>query len=361
LDNTSPTIYDVAARAKVSVATVSRHINGSAKLSSATQRRVEKAVTELGFVANPMAQHLSSGRTKILGVAFPKDFMVGEHPGVERESMLYVDMLLRSIETEASNANYSILLSFISLDEDERIEQLQRILATVDGLIVLERVITPKVMKSVDFRVPLVVVASESDSLEFDTVTISNERAMAEIATHLVADHGVVTAGIITGRLRSPDAYERRDAFLEHFTALGGVVKKHDILEGDWSVESGYEAMTKRLKSKTKLPRCIIAGNDQSALGALNALNEHGIRVPDEVMLTGFDDTPMSLFMTPPLTTVRQDTFGMGVEAVRLLLDAIANPGRAKQSVMLNTELVLRDSCGCSTSKGLNLMRELAS
>jgi LacI family transcriptional regulator len=361
VDKSNPTIYDVASRAKVSVATVSRHINGTSKLSAASQRRVEKAIAELGFVANPLAQQLSSGKTKIIGVVFPKDFMIEEVPGVERESMLYVDMLLRSIETEGSKANYSILLTFASLDEKERIEQLQRIGASVDGLIALERVFTPKILKSIGLRVPLVLIASGIRSSQYDSVSISNAKAMHEIAEHLYVDHGVRTAGLITGRLSSPDSRERRDGFIERFSQLGGKVKLTDIMESDWTVRSGYVAMTERLKSKHKLPQCIVAANDQTALGAMNALVENGFNVPDDVMLTGFDDTPMSFFMTPPLTTVRQDIFGMGKEAVRLLLDAIANPGRKKQNVTLETELVVRNSCGCSTSKGLNLMRELAS
>ncbi len=361
MDTTSPTIYDVAARANVSVATVSRHINGSARLTPSTKSRVEKAISDLGFVPNSTAQRLSSGKHMIIGAAFPKDFIVGETPGIERESMLYIDTLLRSIETESSHRNYSVLLSFMPLEVNERAEALQRMAGSVDGIIALERVITPEILKAVDFRMPLVVLAAEADSTKYDSVTTANAHAMASIARHMIEGHGIKTAGFINGRLRSPDGYERRDSFLDTFRSLGGKVKAVDILDGDWSVDSGYDVMMKRLRLKSALPECFVSANDQMALGVQNALEEKGYSVPKDVFLTGFDDTPMSLFMNPPLTTVRQDTYGMGQEAVRLLVDAIANPGRPKQCVTLATELVVRNSCGCQSKEGLKLMRELAS
>jgi LacI family transcriptional regulator len=357
--NTSPTIYDVASLANVSVATISRHINGSARLDPSTQERVEKAIAELGYVPNSTAQRLSSGKSMIIGLAFLKDFVLDNVPGIERESMLFIDTVLRGIEMESSERNYSVLISFVEDEFDQRLDALQRMVGNVDGIIALESVFTPDVVSRLEQRLPLVVLAGDASSDHADTVHSANDAAMRTIAEHLITVHGVKRAGFVSGRLRSSDARARRDAFLTSFRELGGTVDEGDILDGDWSVSSGARAMLDRLERGDALPEVMVCANDQMAYGAMGVARSHGIRVPEDLKFTGFDDTPISQLMSPPLTTVRQDTFGMGREAVRLLVDAMANPQRAKKLVAQPTHFVPRESCGCGEGKGMNVLREM--
>lgn len=355
----SPTIYDVAALAQVSVATISRHINGTARLEDGTRERVEAAIAELGFVPNSSAQRLSSGKSMIVGLAFLKDFVNDNISGVERESMLFFDTVLRGIEVALSAQNYSVLISFVDDDFEHRVEALQRMVGTVDGIIALESVITPEIVTLFEKRLPIVVLAGDVSTEISDNVHSANDGAMYEIAEHLVRTHGVRTAGFLNGRLRSPDARNRRDAFSTRFRELGGTIAEHDILEGDWSVVSGEYAMRDRIATGIPLPEALVCANDQMAVGALGVAVAHGVRVPDELKFTGFDDTPMSQLVQPSLTTIRQDTFGMGKAAVGLLLDAIATPQRPKQSVAQPTTLVLRRSCGCTEGESVRTVKEL--
>ncbi len=358
--STSPTIYDVAALANVSVATISRHINGSARLDPSTKERVERAIAELGYIPNSTAQRLSSGKNMVIGLALLKDFVIDNVPGIERESMLFMDNVLRGIETVASANNYSVLISFVEDNFERRLEALQRMATTVDGIIALESVFTPDVVDRLDKRLPLVVLAGDDELDNADTVHSTNDEAMREIASHLVQAHGVTRAGLINGRLRSPDAEHRRDAFVEQFSALGGTVSEVDVLNGDWSEASGHEQMLARLAIDAPLPEAFVCANDMMAFGAITVAKEKGLQIPNDLIFTGFDDTPISALMSPPLTTVRQDTIGMGVQAVHLLLDAFANPQRAKQAVAQPTQLVTRESCGCNEGKKMNQMREMA-
>jgi len=357
----TPTIYDVATLANVSVATVSRCINGSANVEPATRARVAAAISELGFVRNATAQRLSSGKNKIIGLVFPKDFIPGDGPDVERESMLFIDTVMRGIEFEASRNDYSVLISFVDLDLEQRLEALERMLGAVDGIIALERVFTADFVSEIEYRLPVVVLAGGDTPANVDVVRSDNEGAMVAIAEHLVTQHGIQHAGFIQGRLNSPDADQRLDSFAAAFRERGGTVDDVDILRGDFTVVGGIAAMQDRMTSDVPLPEVFVSANDQMAYGAISVLQDHGREVPSDIFFTGFDDTPMSQLMTPPLTTVRQDTIGMGTAAVQLLIDAMANPKREKKLVSLPTQLVVRYSCGCSNTKGMDLVREMAS
>jgi LacI family transcriptional regulator len=357
-----PTIYDVAAKADVSVATVSRHINGTANLNDKTRKRVQKAIDALGFVPNATAQSLSTGRTRILGLVFPKDFVVPDdsNVNVERESVLFLDGVLRGIELESSENNYSVLISFVSPDQEDD-DTVRRMIGTVDGLMGLEAALSDSILDEIGDRVPMVVIAGEPESSRFHSVYADNATAMRDIATHLATEHQITEAAFVSGRLRSPDARDRRTSFFKEFSALGGRVAPYNDLSGDWSVASGIEAIRERLTLTKPLPEAIVCANDQMAFGVINELKLHGIDVPRDVVVTGFDDTPMSLLADPPMTSVRQDTMGMGRSAVRVLLAAIEDPTAATTTISLPTSLVVRNSCGCNLINVKKLVEGLAS
>jgi LacI family transcriptional regulator len=184
---------------------------------------------------------------------------------------------------------------------------------------------------------------------------------MVAIAEHLVTEHHIRDAAFMGGLKRSPDARDRRRAFLEAFEARGGKVAKYNDLEGDWAVASGVAAMKARMALKQPLPRAVVCANDQMAYGVMSVLKVAGYNVPGDVVVTGFDDTPMSLLADPPLTTVRQDTLGMGRAAVRLILESLEHPGGPSQSVALPTKPIIRNSCGCAFAYAETPEKRLAS
>ena len=195
-------------------------------------------------------------------------------------------------------------------------------------------------------RLPVVVVAGDPAEQAADVVTADNRSGSAALATHLVEVHGRRRIFHVDGPPSAPDAKERR-------LALDEVIRAHDGVElvgshsGRFSVQSGEEAGEKLLASGRALPDAIVCANDQMAIGVLQALARGGVRVPEELSVTGFDDIFPGSLLEPSLTTVHQPMRLLGERSCARLLDRIARPDLPTQVELLPTELVLRKSCGC--------------
>jgi DNA-binding LacI/PurR family transcriptional regulator len=320
---------DVARQAGVSVMTVSRVLNGFTGVAEETRRRVEAAVTALGYHANTAARVLAGGRSRTLGVL-----------AVETEQFGPSHMLF-GIEAAARDAGH--LLSFVTLSRsgNDMAATLERLRAShVQGTIVVapvRRVVEAVTRLNVDM--PLVVVGGPP-GLGAPTVTIDQFEG-ARMATRHLLDLGHRTVHHVAGPQSWIDATARMrgwsDALHAHPARRGGSVA------GDWSAARGYAAGGRLAADRSVT--AIFAANDQTALGVIRGLHDAGRRVPEDVSVVGFDDTPESGYFLPPLTTIRQDFGEVGRCGVQLLL-SLTDGTPVDRHVVVPAELVVRASTG---------------
>jgi LacI family transcriptional regulator len=339
----SITIKDVARLADVSVATVSRVLNGSAPVLEGTRDRVLAAAAELRFSPNGAARSLSMQRTLAIGVILPD--LYGE----------FFSELLRGIDQAAQRAGYSLLVSS-SHHDAHGIEAAVRVIrGRVDGLLVMApEVARGALAKALPRDVPTVLLSGRAGSDDVYTITVDNYGGAAAMTRHLLSlkHHRI---GFIAGAAHNADAQARERG---HRAAMRMAAVASDpalVVRGDFT-ETGGVTAARELMSLASPPTAIFAANDAMAVGVLAFLREAGVDVPARVAVAGFDDIPVARFLNPPLTSVRVGIAALGARGTRLLLDALASPAsRSTRTAtsrrdVLPTELVVRGSCGGSSS-----------
>jgi len=331
------TIRDVARRARVSHQTVSRVINGHASVTAETRERVLRAIRELEYVPSAVARSLSSNRTHTLGMVTTD---VSDH---------FFSEAVAGAEAEARKRGYFLIIGSIEegSEDDERTYLRLMLERRVEGLIVAVprlRLADDDLLADAAARIPTVLVASDVELPGADHVDIDNRRGGLEAAGYLVAQgHRIV--GTITGPLDWPSARARLDGYRDAVRVAGLPADRTLVEAGvDWGVDGGRRAAERLLGSAPKLT-AIFAQSDLLALGAIAALRSHGLRVPEDVSVIGFDDIPVSSIFDPPLTTVRQPMREVGALAARLVGDRAASPGRGRATHhVLRAPLVIRGS-----------------
>ena len=324
---------DVAARAGVSHQTVSRVINGHRNVAPQTRERVERAIRDLGYRPNSAARALVTGSTRTLGFVTVNINQYGPA------------QTLVGLERAARAAGYS--LSVTMLDEataEAMRDALDRFTAqSVDAVLALATYDdAAEALHQVHTPLPLVTVQS-GGALEEPAVGV-DQIAGARLATRHLLDLGHRTVHHVTGPADSKEARDRVEGWRAELTAAGAPVPV--CLHGDWTPSSGYEA-GRRLAARSRAGEEITAvfmANDQMALGLLAALHEEGLEAPRDVSVVGFDDLPESPYLTPPLTTVRQDFAELGHRAVELVLARLA--GRDLHLDPVPPVLLVRSSTG---------------
>jgi DNA-binding LacI/PurR family transcriptional regulator len=320
---------DVAKLAGVSQQTVSRVVNAREYVSGHTRERVLSAMRELNYRPNPAAQALVTGRSKTLGVISVDSIAFGPASvllGLERAAHAYGYFV--SVARLASPDRRSVL---------QALEQLQR--QNVEGILVNAG--QDGITRELDRRlidVPLVAIDDTREAVV--PVVAVDQVSGAAGATRLLLDLGHRTVSHIAGA-RDWSSARRR---IEGWRAVleSAEVPVAPPLFGDWSVRSGYELG--RLLAQDREVTAIFAANDEMALGVMRAMAEAGREVPRDVSIIGFDDVPFARYLTPPLTTVRQDFEGLGQRSVHLLMDAIHGVDDSCVQAVITTELVKRGS-----------------
>jgi LacI family transcriptional regulator len=341
------TLYDVARAAGVSTATVSRVINSSDPVRPDTRRRVLEAIEELGYVPDGSAQSLAHRRKEVIGLLA----IVSRDPetDVEREGSLFIEEVLRGLESSVSDVGWSVLISFLrDSDPGSAYQRMLRMSAKVDGLVIAEDIVGRKQLTRLATRIPIALVASDARGVHADSVGVDNRSGTASIVRHVVERHGRTRLFYIAGPAEALDAVERRAAFAEA-VARYPEVSVTGYFAGHFGTASGQLAARHLLAGpREDLPDAIVCANDQTAIGAMRDLQAAGIRVPGDIAVVGFDDMHISALLTPPLTTVRQPMRELGGQAGSLLLQRIADPALPPRAERLPTELVVRESCGCA-------------
>jgi len=342
------TIYDVARAAGVSIASVSRVLNGRRNPLPDTRERVERAVAELGFIPDGAARALSARLKEVVGVVIRRPEVTLSADGIfedEETSLQFPDLINRGIEVAAQRRDYNLLVSSVGLGHDDtrRIFGLAR---KSDGLILHDRVLDEDQVGRLGRQVPVVTLAGVPTP---GTVNVSsdNRAGMAELASHLVRDHGYRTLAYLGGHPDSPDNLARHAAFAGQVSADGARFVTGPAWQGNYTAAGGARVIENLLASGDSLPQAIACANDQTALGVVYALVRHGINVPGGVAVTGFDDIPVARHLHPQLTTVRQPITDLGATAFETLYSMIIDGSQQRHDVILPTRLIRRESCGC--------------
>jgi LacI family transcriptional regulator len=333
------TIRDVARKAKVSIATVSRVFNDSGKVKEATRRRIRAAATTLRYVPDGAARTLSTGKTSTVGVLLPDIW--GE----------FFSEIIRGIDLTARNNEYHLLLSSSHDDQDAIEAAMHTMRGRVDGLIIMCPDLDSATLAAnlpADLPVVLLdcVVDKTKGRTRFDSLTVDNFGGARAMVRHL-ASLGHKRIAIIKGPTRNQDARDRLRGYRAALRQEKLDAPDEVQLNGDFTEASGYHAALDLLNLRQP-PTAIFASNDSMAIGALSALRAKSVRVPRDIAVAGFDDIPIARYATPTLSSVRVPISELGRRATETLLDSIQSNGRRRTRLheTLKTTLVIRQSCG---------------
>lgn len=332
------TIYDVAKKAGVGIGTVSRVINNSSQISEGTRKKVLQAIKELNYQPHSAAQSLARRKTNTIGCIIP--FFTG---------YFFVE-LLRGIQRKITEHQYDLIL--YSVDMTHKKETfLQKTLRErkVDGILLVSLEITRKyVNKILKQNFPIVLVDSYHPDL--DSITVDNVEG-AYVATRHLINLGYKKIAMIDGQLKSLPARLRFEGFKKaleennlpfeekYFVACDFI----DEADG-FNKEAGYTAMKQLLALGKERPRAVFVSSDIQALGAIHAIKEAGLQVPQDIAVVGFDDIELAQYVG--LTTMRQPILEMGEIAVERLIEKISSQCNSRFEHQFNTRLIIRESCG---------------
>lgn len=327
-------IRDVARRAKVSTATVSRTVNQVASVDAQLAKRVWKAVAELGYYPNRQARALVSGKSRVFGLI------------VSEITNPFFPEIVQTFETLAVAQNYEILLTS-TIHDPKRMELAVRrmIEGRVDGVAILTFGMEEELLAHLRFRnLPLVFIDVGPKAPRVSNIRVDYSHGIRQAVQHLAAmKHERI--GFVTGPLKLRSAIARRDAFEESMREIGLPLRPEFIVEGDHRLEGGKRAL-QTLSKLREQPTALLCSNDMTAIGVMRQAFELGIHVPRELSVVGFDDTRLADFMIPPLTTVQMSQTELATLAFNALLKDVQRetPAPAGTEYLLKTQLVLRSS-----------------
>lgn len=328
-------LTDVARRAKVSIATVSRVINNSDKVMAETREVVSRAMQELGYRPSRVARRLrqKGGRRNLLGLIIP-----------DIQNPFFAEMA-RGAEDAAYANDFAVILC--NSDEDLKKEQFYLDVMqseSVDGIIlppINEQ--DAAVLKLVQSGLPIVTVDRSLAYSAMDKVEVDNRRGAYEAVEHLIK-LGHKRIGLIAGLPKVSTSRERRQGYEDAMAAYNLPLEPGYIRTGDYKQASGT-VLTEELLALPSPPTALFAANNLMAVGALEAIHKRRLKIPGDIALIGFDDLPWAEALDPPLTVVRQPAYEVGCAAVELLLKRLGDPKRPETHLKLLPKLVLRGSC----------------
>ena len=334
-------IREIAKRAKVSTATVSRTINHIPTVDSQLAKRVWKVVDELGYYPNTQARALVSGKSRIFGLI------------VSEITNPFFPEIVQTFENLAVQHNYEILLTS-TVHEPKRMELSVRrmIERRVDGVAILTFGMEDALIEHLRFRkVPLVFVDVGPDVPGVSNIRINYRNGIRQAVQHLAALRHTRIA-FVAGPPYLKSALARREAFKQSMEEIGFEVVPELVVVGDHTMEGGMRALVQLIQLRN-LPTGVICSNDMTAIGVMREAYEHGIHIPEDLSLVGFDDIRLAQFMIPPLTTVQMSQTELARIAFEALMSDVERESRApgKTEYELTTSLVLRRSTALAPAK----------
>ena len=336
--SSSVTIYDVARQAGVSVATVSRYINQNAPISAEVADRLEQVMTELRYVPHAAARHLASKKTWAIGLLLNNlhnDFFVP---------------LLNGVEAVVRERGYNLIIATYHANHPER-KRPPIGPHNTDGLLVFSDALMDEDLATLYASgFPMILVhRTPPQDLPIPSITVENINVIEQLVEHLVNVHGKRRIVFLRGPVGQEDSSLREMGYRAALQANGISIDENLILNAEFDRDIAYRVMNELLDGQQRVAfDAVFTGDDDAAIGVLMSLHEHGIRIPEDVAVTGFDDLVFAPFLNPPLTTVRAPTEKVGKIATERLFGLLENRP-SNEVVFLPTEIIFRRSCGCES------------
>jgi DNA-binding LacI/PurR family transcriptional regulator len=362
-----PTVYDVAERAGVSIATVSFAFRRPEKVKASTRELVLAVAQELGYVPSASARGLAHGRTRALGL-FSFDYLLdapdhqpptddadpdnGGRPAMDSDSdpnedfrlfPLYVDEVQRGVELECWRRGYALMIGGRGHANTDTV--IADIAGRVDGLAVFPHTVPAETLRRIAWRMPVVELSEPAHQDELNHVTVDNTAGMRAVTEHLITAHHLTNLGFV-GDTTGSDQQARFQGFQSALRDAGLRVPRKSLSPAGSTVRN-TSAIVGELLSHRRLPQALVCVTDQDALATMDALHGAGVVVPREIAVVGFDGIAAGRIGRPTLTTVRQPMEQMGREVVDILIDRLNHPELPPARRQLPTKVVLRESCGC--------------
>jgi LacI family transcriptional regulator len=328
------TLEEIAKRARVSRSTVSRVINDDPNVKPVTRERVRAVVQKFNYHPNLAARSLAAGRTRILGVVIPM--------GVSALfSDPYFPIQIQGISSACNVHDHSVML-WIADPEYER-RTIRQILnnGLIDGVILASHLMNDPIIGALTAqKMPFILIGRHPNNSQIHYVDVDNIDSAHELVKHLI-QRGYQRIATIAGPKNMIAGADRLQGYQLALQNHGMAPDPQLCVEGDFSENGGYEAMRQLIPQK---PDAVFAASDTMALGAMRAIREANLRIPQDIALAGYDDMPFAARVDPPLTTVRQPVHRAGFVAAETLIDLVAHPGSPPRHIVLPTELIIRAS-----------------
>ncbi|AIQ11657.1 LacI family DNA-binding transcriptional regulator [Paenibacillus durus] len=328
----NPTIKDVAKMANVSIATVSRVLNNLGGYSDKTKQRVNEAIRELGYQPNAIARGLINKRTQTLGVLFPN------------VSSSFSSDILQGVEDFAHSRNYSVLVCNTDGEEKRTMKYLQLLREKqVDGIIFSSSMLKDEYYETIkSMKIPVVLISSQSNYPAIPYVTINDRLAACDAVEYLI-NRGHRKIAMIAGTENDVlTGAPRMDGYLRALRKHRIPIDERYLVHGDFRFESGCKALETLLRTAPDIT-AIFAASDEMAIGVLSAASRHGLKVPDDLSVIGFDGLQLSNMVVPPLTTVSQPLQEMGKIAAETLIRSIET-GETAEGIIVSHSIVERQT-----------------
>ncbi len=334
------TSQDVARYAGVSRTTVSLVLNNvDAQISVDTRQRVLEAAKQLNYHPNASARRLVQGRTRVIG-------FIEHHSPYQTFADAFMAEVLRGLHAVARQYNYHVIFEPSSDDDHARDHCVQLVQERhVDGIVYSgPRFNDLALERLVESNIP-VVLQGYLPGCPFPSVDIDNVASSRLATEHLISLGHTQIAMITNGPLMYTAATDRMAGFKSAMQAAGLAVNENWVRIGSFTPESGFRAMSSMLQDQKK-PSAVFIASDVVAIGAIEAIHQCGLRIPEDVALVGFDDIPWAAYLNPPLTTIRVPAHALGWSAGHLLIQTLDDESLDLDHVVLETELIVRRSCG---------------
>ncbi|SDB94071.1 transcriptional regulator, LacI family [Pelagirhabdus alkalitolerans] len=326
------TIYDVAREANVSMATVSRVVNGNPNVKPATRKKVLNTIEELGYRPNAVARGLASKKTTTVGVIIPDI------------SSIFFSELARGIDDIANMYKYNIILSNSDQNVDKEINLINTMLEKqVDGIVFMGGRITDEhIQQFKTSPVPIALAATVDPKETTPSVNIDYEKAGYE-ATELLIENGHKHPAFVTGVEETPANELKYQGYKRALESNQQTVNDEVVIRGDLTYTSGIEAVEQLLQHKEH-PTAIFVASDEMALGVIHGIQDKGLRVPEDIEVVGFDNTRLATMVRPTLSTVVQPMYDIGAVAMRLLTKYMNKEEVTDSNVILPHQIIERNS-----------------
>jgi LacI family transcriptional regulator len=339
LTESNLTLEEIARISGVSRSTVSRVINQHPNVSQDVRQRVQAVIEETGYLPNLAARSLASKKSWMLGLVLPRSVS-------SFFSDPYFPRLTQGVAQACNQYDFTLALFLVGTKEDE-----QKIFPRVsrkgmlDGVLIQSGQIGEKLIdRFMNLKFPVVVLGRPLHSGDVSYIDVDNVNGAFNAVSHLIR-LGYKRIGTITGLPGSSATADRIAGYEKALVERGRNLDQSLIVHGDFTEAGGYYAMKQLLPAK---PDAVFAASDLIAIGAMRATREAGLNIPEDVAFIGFDDVSIATYADPQLTTIRQPIGNFGINAVETLIDLIENGIEPPRRIIMDTELIIRDSCGAA-------------